>query len=76
MTYRLHTDALDEGPKTLDYPTPAEAIDGAVAWFIGGYEEDLGEDLTKDVARLREDLTAGREFYCGKFYERARIEAP
>lgn len=59
----------------------AEAIDAAERWFRDGYEDnptipitaDLEAALKTDVEHLREDLSAGREFYCGRFYERITV---
>lgn len=70
--FRLTHRSVDDDEEASDHPTLAAAIGAAEAWFRDGYtdNETLSDvDIEEDVARLREDLAAGRSYHCGKFHE-------
>ncbi len=77
----LTTEGLDENTESHPFSTKAEAIDYAVVWFVSGYDAENNDTLrnevplgiASDVTRLISDLTAGREFYCSRFSEKASI---
>lgn len=76
----LKTSSLDDEEAERTFPTKDEAIDFAVVWFVSPYNPETNETidsipsgLAEDVAQLIADLRDGREFYCGRFYERATL---
>ena len=76
----LKTSSLDDEEAERAFQTKDEAIDFAVVWFVSPYNPDTNETmesipsgLAEDVVQLIADLNNGREFYCGRFYERATL---
>lgn len=78
MPYRLRTESLDDPPCAVNHFTLDAAMDAAEAWFREGYDDtrpqDVPESLDEDCRELRAALADGREYYCGRFYERVTVE--
>lgn len=81
MTFVLTHSGLDCDEEVTNHDTLAASIEAAVKWFLDGYDnptipksDELAADLVTDENRIRECLTAGEEFYCGRFYERITVK--
>ncbi len=61
--------------ETSSHDTAEGAIAAAVAWFTKGYEALPDVDIADDVANLREDLAAGRDFFGAKFGEQVSLSS-
>lgn len=79
MRFMVFVSGLDEEDEKRGFDTETEAIAWAKSWFIEGYNNDTIDDETRaavkeDAEKLEQDLLAGREFYCSRFYECVRME--